>query len=87
MSAKKPIKNKEEDALESIRVNISMTRGTSEILKKLADHLHVSSSAAVTCLIRRKAEEVGILSPLVSGASPSITAVPSSPKKKNGTNN
>jgi hypothetical protein len=85
MSAKKPPENKAENPLENVKVNISMTRGTSDILKKLADHLHVSSSAAVTCLIRRKAEEVGLLSPIVSNVIPPITVVPPSPKKATGT--
>ena len=64
MNTKKPKQNKEENPLENVKVNISMTRGTSEVLKKLADHLHISASAAVTGLIRTEAERVGILSPI-----------------------
>lgn len=62
MSAKSPKKPKEESPLNTVRVNISLTRGTHEVLKDLADHQHLSSSAVITCLIRRKAEEVGLLS-------------------------
>lgn len=68
MSAKIPPKVKELDPMKTVRVNISMTRGTSEILKKIADHQHITVSAAVTCLIRKKAEEVGILQPTVQNS-------------------
>ena len=50
-----------QDPQETVRVNISITRGTQEILKDLAKHQHLNSSAVITCLIRRKAEEVGLL--------------------------
>jgi hypothetical protein len=68
MSAKKTTKPKDKNPLEAVRVNISLTRGTHEVLKDLADHQHLSSSAVITCLIRRKAEEVGLLSPSINPA-------------------
>jgi hypothetical protein len=68
MSAKKSTKPKAENPLESIRVNISITRGTQAVLKDIADHQHLSSSAVITCLIRKKAEEIGLLSPSLDPA-------------------
>jgi len=65
MSAKKLPQDKEEDPLLTIKVNVSMTRGTSDILKEVAKFKHVTSSAVVTALIRAEAERIGLLSPTV----------------------
>jgi hypothetical protein len=65
MNAKKTKQDKAKNPLQTVRVNISMTQGTSDVLKETADHRHVSVSALVTCLIRTEAERVGLLSPTV----------------------
>tara|TARA_B110000503_G_C7109554_1_gene397485 strand:- start:378 stop:650 length:273 start_codon:yes stop_codon:yes gene_type:complete len=62
MKAKKTQQYKAKNPLQTVRVNISMTQGTSDVLKETADHRHVSVSALVTCLIRTEAERVGLLS-------------------------
>jgi len=85
MSAKKTTKSKVDSSKDYVRVNISLTRGTDEVLKKLAEHKHITVSAALTCLIRKTAEEVGILSPIATNVVPPITALPTPQKKKNGT--
>jgi hypothetical protein len=85
MSAKKTPQNKGIDPLKTVRVNISMTHGTTEVLKKTADHRHVSVSALVTCLIRTEAERVGLLPSRVQNVVPPITVVEPPQKKKSGT--
>lgn len=61
MNAKKPMQDKEEDPSLTIKVNVSMTRGTSDILKEVAKFKHVTSSSVVTNLIRTEAERIGLL--------------------------
>lgn len=64
MNSKKSAKNKEENPLETVRINISMTNGTRDVLRKVAEFKHTDMSAVVTGLIRTEAERVGILSPI-----------------------
>lgn len=79
---KKKAKTKPVEDQGNVRRNISLTPATSKILDEVARHKDISVSAVLTCMIRERAEEMGILPAprQISG----LTAMPGDPKKGGG---